>query len=76
MKKIQIIFLVALAMLFCLTALAGCTERKEEAEQYSSPENNGMQSGAKVTVRTNSDGQKVTTYKNPDGSGGGSIELT
>lgn len=64
------------ALALCTAMMVGCagTKEKVDAGVTASPE--GMQPGAKVENYITPEGNKGYSYTNPDGSGGGGVELT
>ncbi len=60
----------------CVTMLSGCTPEKDKQNaQPANPMYEGAQPGAITWEHVNPDGSKEYHYQNPDGTGGGGIEL-
>ncbi len=82
MKKRKSVLVVAILGLLCAALMAGCSEPQEK-EIFSGNDNGdyrayydkGMQPGAKVHEYVNKNGENVVEWENPDGSGGGEVEL-
>lgn len=73
---------LALTCLFLLTLLAGCgfgnktSQKAQEQDMVQDMQKDGsMQPGAQINTSTDSQGNTVVHYDNPDGSGGGGVSI-
>ncbi len=66
---------IGMAVLLCATLLAGCGERKEKPAAGGLLEGSGAKAGAAVTFSHDEQGNRTYQYTNPDGSGGGGVEI-
>ncbi len=81
MKKLKRGLLVAAAVLLCVLCIAGCAPKDQEETAAAGGSSliqdaeGEIQPGANVQQFVNEEGQKEMHYQNPDGSGGGGVEI-
>ncbi|HBU11443.1 MAG TPA: hypothetical protein DEB31_01530 [Clostridiales bacterium] len=85
MKQWKKITAAAMAFALCGSLLAGCAGKKGDAAASETPGTqsqsqgapyDGMKPGARVQTSVDPSGNKTYTFQNPDGSGGGGVELS